>query len=277
MELDSEIQRASWRRRHPDSPLNPPEPGTRRGGNSRTNTNTTTATTSTPKPNTLKKALTNYQAITDDSQFEAWSLDFKTTAIAEGTNNVLDASYVPSGDREERDHKHKGNSDYIFNVLSRHGKTPAIERTVREVMSGNHTYTGQVAWDRVMTYYTKSQRGTNHARKLRADIHATKFEAEDIGSLHSKILAWGKMVAEHNAIAPAHDIIDDDSKLSKLNDVVETLRSFEPLRTASPLTCLVPLCRQMSCWSSTKLERCRLTTIPTKKVVAVCHSHCERC
>jgi len=143
VELDSEVQRASWRRRHPDSPLNEQESGTRRGGNSRTNTNTTTATTSTPKPNTLKKALTNYQAITDDSQFEAWSLDFRTTAIAEGTDNVLDASYVPSGEREERDHK--GNSDYILNVLSRHGKTPSIERTVREVMSGNHTYTGQVA------------------------------------------------------------------------------------------------------------------------------------
>ena len=91
VELDSEVQRASWRRRHPDSPLNGQEPGTRRGGNGRTSTNTTTVSTSTPKPNTLKKALTNYQAITDDSQFEAWSLDFKTTAIAEGTNNVLDA------------------------------------------------------------------------------------------------------------------------------------------------------------------------------------------
>ena len=230
VEIDSEVQDASWRRRHPDSPLNPPERGTGRGGSSRT---TTTATTSTPKPNTLKKALTNYQAINNDSQFEAWSLDFKTTAIAEGTDNVLDASYVPSCEREERDHK--ANSDYILNVLSRHGKTPSIERTVREVMSGNHTYTGQVAWDRVVTYYTKSQRGTNHARKLRTDIHATRFEAKDIGSLHSKMLAWGKMVAEHNAIASAHDIIDDDSKLSKLKDVVENITEFRALEDSIAL------------------------------------------
>ena len=236
VELDVEVQRASWRRRHPDSPLNGPEPGTRRGGSSRANTNTTTVstnTTSTPKPNTLKKALANYQAITDDSQFEAWSLDFRTTAIAEGTDNVLDASYVPSGEKEERDHK--GNSDYILNVLSRHGRTPSIERTVREVMSGNHTYTGQVAWDRVVTYYTKSQRGTNHARKLRTDIHATRFEAKDIGSLHSKMLAWGKLVAEHNSIASAHDIIDDDSKLSKLKDVVENITEFRALEDSIAL------------------------------------------
>ena len=84
--------------RHPDSPLNDQDPNTNinRGGNSRTSTNTTKVNTTTAKPHTLKKALTNYQPITDDSQFEAWSLDFKTTAIVEGTINVLDANYLPS-------------------------------------------------------------------------------------------------------------------------------------------------------------------------------------
>ena len=30
------------------------------------------------------------------------------------------------------------NSDYIFTVLSRHGKTPKIKRIVRDVMSGSY-------------------------------------------------------------------------------------------------------------------------------------------
>ena len=74
--------------------------------------------------------------------------------------------------------EHKVNSDYILSVLARHGKTPTIERFVREVLQGNIKYTGQEAWDRVVKYYTKSQRGIIRARKIRTDVNTLRLEAK---------------------------------------------------------------------------------------------------
>ena len=92
VKFDEEIARALWRRRHPDSPLNDPAPNTNtsRGGNTRTGTTTTDVSTSNTKPNTLKKNINNYQPLSDDAGWDAWFLDFKTTSVAEGTNNVLE-------------------------------------------------------------------------------------------------------------------------------------------------------------------------------------------
>ena len=37
------------------------------------------------------------------------------------------------------------------------------------------------------------------------------------------------MISEHNAIAPAHEHIDNDTKLSKLKDVLENITEFQVL------------------------------------------------
>ena len=164
-QIDENLRLRSWEVRRSD-------PRVRNASSSTSNTsNTNTSNTSSTKSYGLKKTIEQFNVtLGDGAKFDAWNRAVIAVVGAMQMDWVLDPSLTPpQGSMDEE--KFKSDNSFFYAVLCQKVTTKAGEKVIRDAPNGD----GQLAYQELVTYYTKSQEGKNRKKILKNLIDTSRM------------------------------------------------------------------------------------------------------
>ena len=156
-QVDEILRLRAWEVRRSNPRVQNTSPSTNNASNS------STSNTSSSKSYGLKKTVDQFTVnLEDGAKFNVWNRGVIAVVGAMQIDWVLDPALTPpQGSKDEE--KFKSDNSFFYAALYQKVKTKAGEKVIRDVPSGD----GQLAYQELVNYYTKSQEGKNRKKILK--------------------------------------------------------------------------------------------------------------
>ena len=174
----------------------------------------------------MKRDISHFRPLKNDSQFDSWYRHTLSQARAQGVEEVLDPSYQPSSHTEQALFTEK--QKYMFAVFESTLFTDKGKALVRKYYD---SFDAQKCFHALQTYALSSTRAAIDSSALLSYITSVRYgDGSWRGSSHAFILHWQEQVRKYETLVQPIDHFSGGQKRTMLENVVHPLAELRAIK-----------------------------------------------